>query len=78
MYSSIIISLRQSTQWIQLNFHTNPFAAILVQEDPPIDFTQPGHNTYLRGRTNQSGNTPPSGFIGQGMFIPSGNVITSG
>lgn len=29
---------------------------------PPIDFTQPGHNTYLRGRTNSYGNTHHQGL----------------
>jgi hypothetical protein len=43
---------------------------------PPIDFTQPGHNTYIRGITNNLGNTVPSGFVGNGSFMSSGNGVT--
>jgi hypothetical protein len=44
-----------------------------------IDFTQPGQNTYIRGRTNQLGNIAPSGILGNGRYTPNAqNVITSG
>jgi hypothetical protein len=42
---------------------------------PGIDFTN--QNTYIRGRTNQLGNTPPSGFVTGGRYMPNGpQVIT--
>jgi hypothetical protein len=42
-----------------------------------IDFTK--QNTYIMGRTNQLGNTPPSGFVTGGKYMPNGpNVVTSG
>jgi hypothetical protein len=42
---------------------------------PPIDFTTPGQNTYLRGRTNNQGNTAPTGLLGNGSFMPFANVV---
>lgn len=44
----------------------------------PIDFTIPGRNTYLRGRTNQMGNTCPTGILYAGTYTPPSNVVTSG
>lgn len=39
-----------------------------------IDFTK--QNTYIRGRSNQLGNTVPSGILGNGTFMPT--MMTSG
>ena len=42
-----------------------------------IDFTK--QNTYLWGRSNQLGNTVPSGFITSGSYKPNGTmVVTNG
>lgn len=43
-----------------------------------IDFTTPGQNTYLRGRTNQMGRTCPTGTLYVGKYTPPSTVITSG
>jgi hypothetical protein len=45
--------------------------------NPGIDFTK--QNTYLRGRSNQLGNTAPTGVLGNGEYRPNGaQVVTSG
>jgi hypothetical protein len=50
----------------------------MVQSGGPLDFTNPGQNTYLRGRNNQLGNMVPTGFITGGQYMPNGaQVITS-
>ena len=42
-----------------------------------IDFTTPGQNTYLRGRTNNLVNTAPTGIFGNGHFEPQANVVNN-
>lgn len=46
-----------------------------VKGGGPLDFTNPGQNTYIRGRTNQSGNIVPNGFITSGRYMPNGSQV---
>src|SRR5215469_15485337 len=41
-----------------------------------IDFTKPGHNTYIRGRSNNHGDVVGSGTLYTGTYVPPGDVIT--
>jgi hypothetical protein len=41
-----------------------------------IDFTKPGHNTYIRGRSNNNGDVVGSGTLYTGTYVPPSNVIT--
>jgi len=42
-----------------------------------IDFTKPGHNTYIRGRSNNNGDVVGSGTLYTGTYVPPSNVITT-
>jgi hypothetical protein len=50
-------------------------ANLKVAPGGPLDFTNPGQNTYLRGRSNQLGNTVPTGFISSGHYTPNGQQV---
>lgn len=41
-----------------------------------IDFTEAGHNTYLRGRHNNLGTNCPTGTLYPCRYQPSANVVT--
>lgn len=50
-------------------------ADLPVKGGSELDFSNPGQNTYLRGRIDNLGGTAPTGLLGNGHFEPQANVV---